>query len=357
MGSNSPADTFRIVQEASYILLDPREKLLPYEGETFNVQITRYNVDSIVFDATSFFGDVIKIGNDTLSITVPENTTEQSRSDTLLVCSVSNQDICDTLFVFQYAANQSYILASPRADTVLFSGDTNVVFNIMTHNLAGNLKVDESTLPEWIQYSITNNSILKLNVDTNFTAQTRDTVVWIFDENNPDISDSVFIFQYAAPEKYLLATPREQKIVHSGGIMLFEITPVNVDVWGLDTTAIPGWISDYNIAGNVLALTIDPNTSLLTREANLRIFADSIGSTVEDIVSVFQYSGLDHYLLASPRERITGNLTDTLYFVVDTVNLNTWQAEIVGGDTTWIETIISGTDTLGLVISKCWGCG
>ncbi|MCF8367139.1 MAG: T9SS type A sorting domain-containing protein, partial [Bacteroidales bacterium] len=258
----------------------------------------------------------------------------------------------DSVSVYQLAAPASYILASPRADTVLYSGGS-VTFNITAVDLVSAWVVDESTLPPWIQdYNIVNDSTLVFNVQANTSPSTLHTTIRITDAGNILTRDSISVYQYAAPEKYVLVAPREQKIIHNGGELIFEITAVNVDNWGVDILTLPDWVSDFDVIGNLLSLTIEANLSLETRETSIRIFADSAASTLEDFVSVYQYSGLDHYLLASPRERKTGNLADTLYFWVDTVNVSNWQAEVLAGDSLWIETFINGADTLGLIISE-----
>ena len=354
-GTTDSVFLFQYAANDTLLLASPRQQLVQFSGNnSVDFIITVQNAEAWKVDPETLnFGITVNNqGGDLLSLDVPENPSSLYRTCTIVIFDTINTSITDSVSVYQLAAPESYILASPRSDTILFNGGQSI-FNIKAVDLTSNWTIDENTLPFWIpDYTIENDSMLVLNINPNISAFTLQAIIRIIDTDNPVIRDSISVFQYATPEKYLLAAPREQKIMHGGGIMFFEITSVNVDVWDLDTTTVPGWISDYNIAGNALALTVDPNTSLLTRETSLRIFADSIGSTVEDFVSVYQYSGLEHYLLASPRERKAGNLTDTLYFSIDTVNLSTWQAEILGGDTSWIETIISGADTLGLVISE-----
>lgn len=346
---------FQYAANDTLLLASPRQQLVQFFGNNaLEFEITKQNADAWKVDPASLteWISINSQGGNLLSLDVAVNSSLEYRTSNIVIFDTINTAVRDTVSVYQLAAPESYILASPRADTILFSGGQSS-FHIKAVDLASNWSVDENTLPGWVSdYSIINDSLLVLDITPNMSNSTLVATIRIIDTDNPITRDSVSLFQYAAPQKYLLAAPREQKIVHSGGIVFFEITSVNVNEWGLDTTAIPGWISSYTYAGDVLSLTIEPNTTLITREASLRIFADSIGSPIDDMVTVYQYSGFDHYLLASPRERITGNLADTLYFSVDTVNLNTWQAEIVGGDSTWIEIINSGEDILGLAISE-----
>jgi hypothetical protein len=358
-GNPDIRDSISIYQYAapeSYILASPRADTVSFAGDPNDVfTIKAVNLEGqwvVDMGSVPTWIQTEKINDATLKLDVNPNFSSQTRDTTIWIFDDGNPENRDSISIYQYAAPESYILASPRADTVNFAGDPNDVFTIKAVNLDGQWIVDAASVPSWIQTEKINETTLKLDVNPNPTSQTRDTTIWIFDDGNTSIRDSISIYQYAAPEKYILAAPREQIISHPGGSLIFNISPINVDIWGVDTTTIPEWIPDFSIIENTLVLSIESNEDLQTRETNIRIFADSAGSNTEDSISIYQYSGLDHYLLASPRERKVGNLSDTIYFKVDTVNLSSWQTQIIGDASTWIEALISGADTLGLVISE-----
>lgn len=331
--ATSPASIFHIIQDAAYayIILDPGEKLVPFNGETFSVSISSINVDSIVADSSEFIGDVTIFDNDSLQINFPANDDPFPYFDTLVVYSESNPDVSDTLTVIQYAAPESYILIAPRSDTVQFYGDDSVTFNVTTNNLSGDLSIIDSIVPEWILASLNGNQLL-LDVQENPDPQTRDAAIYVFDSGNTDLKDSVAIYQYARPEKYILAEPREQSANHAGDTLYFDITPVNVDNWDVDQSTIPeGWI--YEKFPFILYLDIPQNDLLEIQTTTIRIY-DPEDETVEDFVTVYQYSGLDQYILAEPREQESLHVKDTLTFEVTAVNLSApWIIDtIAGGD-------------------------
>ncbi len=429
---------FSITQQASYILLGPDSKLVPCQNSSFGVDVTRYNVESISFGGNSF-SQVNKINNDSLFITVPENPDNTSRTDTIFVCSVQNPSICDTLLIFQYACNQSYILLSPRgqivnwdqtdlptpfvitsqntgtlsassnkawltpsiqddkvfatigqnpdtaaregmiivkddnvADTVIvtqggsltyifitpefrtlpYYADTTDPFTVISGNVdTFEVLIDPSV--DWITDTIIDGNQVKFVADTNQLIEPRQVTFKLVSTDNDNVLDSAVIIQDGAPKQILLATPREQKIAHSGiDEVIFEITSVNVTDWQIVPDNLPDWIEENPRPHmDTLSLKVLSNPSDTTRYHT--VWIESIDNPqIRDSVKIYQYSGLDHYLLAAPREQETDYLEEVLNFDVTAVNLSEdWKVEIAEGSD-WIDTLSYGTDLLSLEISK-----
>ncbi len=344
---------FQYAANDTVLIAAPREVLLPAEGSpAVDFAITALYVDAwrVDEDMLADWIEVVSTSEDSLRISVSANDSPGTRSAMIQIYDTLNRNISDSLFIYQYATPQAYILISPRSDTSGFTGKT-TSFDITTVNISGDLFFDEALLPEWIEAEIVNN-LLNVEINPNGNSATRETTIVVYEDNNPDIRDSVLVYQYALPGKYLLAAPREQSVGHEPGTALFDITAVGMDTWFVDTTTLPAWIPEYSMIGQSIMFSYQENLSLQTRSASIRIFADSMASPVEDYVSIYQYSKLDYYLLAAPREQNTGPDADTLYFVVDTINVSSWQAQIPGDDSSWIEILISGADTLALAIAE-----
>lgn len=308
-GSPLPADTFRIIQDPVFILLDPAQKLLPCEGETFMVHITSNSNDSIIIDESGFSGNIVRFGNDSLRLIFPPNQGQSAIIDTLPVCSFSTPAVCAQLIIYQYACNESYVIVTPHFRSVGFEGGTNEPYEITAANIP-DWEVTFNNPLDWISDTQINGNELQFVLDPNTGSATRQATFRVQSTTNPGIFDSAIIFQNGAPAPLLLAAPREQIVSHLGNDSVnFEITAQNISGWEVDMNSLANWITIDSAGGSLLSLDVQPNTGPDTRLDALRIFATD-NPAISDTVFIFQYSGNNAYILASPR-------SDTVLFTGD----------------------------------------
>jgi hypothetical protein len=297
---------------------------------TFDV--TRVNVQQWSADlgATDWLS-VNQTGFDTLGLNIFENTTLETRSAKIFVRDTSNSSVFDSVMVYQYSALDTFLLAAPREQSVSFSGKT-VEFGITSANVT-NWVIQPDELPDWIVPGNSTSDTLRLIVGLNDTLETRSAKVLIYNQANFAIYDSVSIYQFASPDPYILAAPREKKVSHKGNVAVdFDLTLVNVQDWVFeDTSAFDEWIEFENL-GNVMQLNVSANDSLQARQANI-VIHQAGNALVRDSVSVYQYSGLDNYILIEPREQLAKRYSgDTLDFKITRVNVQEMDFELIDGD-------------------------
>ena len=353
--NNGAADTILIYQFAAsdtVLIASPRQQISAFGGETLDFEVTVQNAEAWKADPGTVpeWINVVSQGGSLLSLATQPNLTSSTRFTTINIFDTLNPDISDLVSVYQYAAPESYILAAPRSDTVQFFGDNLATFEITTFNLSGDLTVDENTVPAWITAAVNDNQ-LQLDVSPNPLSETRNTLIFLFDSGNTEIRDSIAIYQYAQPEQYILGAPREQRTGYEGGNLLYEITTANIENWIVDESTLPEWITGYEITPISLLIEVSENTSSETNSAAIRIF-NPANPAVEDSVQVYQYSGLDYYILAEPREQQTANPADTLSFGITTVNLAApWQTTFIAG-AEYAEIISTGDTLLKVAVSE-----
>lgn len=340
------SDTVFIYQyaaEDAYILAAPRSDTILFTGENVAFQLTSVNTHGLDIDPLPGWISSYTLTDTLFKLEVDTNLSALTRNHTITIFDSINPGIRDSVSVYQYAAPESYILLAPRADTVLYDGDDNVVFNITAVNLPGQPAIQNPT-PGWITANTLDDQLL-LDVAENESDTTRKAAIYVFDDGDETIRDSVLIFQYARPEKYLLAAPREQRSGHEGGNLFYQITSLNVENWAVDDT--PGWITVEQSGDFVLGLNIAENESLETRQAAIRIF-DPEQPDIEDSVEVFQYSDIDHYLIASPREKKFSRFgTESFQFDILRANIMNWEVDAVPG---WIQVNAAGENILDIEV-------
>jgi len=327
---------FNIIQEASYLFLDPASMLLPSQDSIFGVNVDRYNVETISISKQGSFSDATIENNDSLSIVVQANNQITFRKDTIVVCSSTSQTICDTLYIFQDGAPSSFLLASPREQKIAHTGNEDVDFNITAVNIP-DWQIVQGNLPEWINKNLPHQmDTLSLSVDPNLSNSIRSHTILIESTDNTEINDSVTIYQYSGQDHYLLAAPHEQETDYLAEVLNFDITAVNLnEQWLVDILEGDEWIDNIPSGTDLLSLSISTNTTTATRQGEIRIYSDEF-TGVADTVYVYQYSGPESLLLASPREQKiahTGN--EDVDFNITAVNIPDWQI-VQGNLPEWI---------------------
>jgi hypothetical protein len=315
----------------SYLLAAPREQWVPHEGnDDLHFLITAVNVESWEADLDGIDWIIQNTsGPDTLSLNVSENTLPETRSAIIFLYDTSNPAVKDSVFVFQYSAIDSYLLAAPREQVVGHMGNDNVEFQITRVNV-DEWEYDSATVPSWISVTNSGGEILALSIAPNESMQLRQATIHIFATNQTGIEDFVSIYQLAGTESYLIASPRTRLVPHYGDDEVdFAITMVNIDGWEFtNTTPYEDWIVFQNLGDSIMRLSVAENTQALPREARIVIQATD-DATIKDSVNVFQYSSLDSYIIVEPREQQTANyLADTLTFSVIPVNVSSLSFEV-----------------------------
>jgi alpha-D-ribose 1-methylphosphonate 5-phosphate C-P lyase len=445
-GDDTPlSDTITIYQSAAYLLLSPREKVLPSTAGTFGVDVFRYFVeDFTVVPDTADWYTISKINNDSLSVDVDGNFSDTVCSAVIAVTSATNSSISDTLYFFQYPANQPYIILSPTMQSVAWNQETlPEPFTIVSNNIVGftvtstepswanptlsdnevsvvisvNSSIEsrtakiivsdaskvnvadtvdliqggapsyieispkfqsvsfaggtsapfevevmnvplwdvffESGKPDWITLVDTTGGQIVFTLSEDTTNTTRQSTFRVYDVSTPARYDEAIILQEAAPAPYLFVSPREQAVAHTGNLMVdFVVTRVNVASWAFtDTLTSSEWINFFNVGDSILRLSIDTNFLPETRQASILIHATN-DTLVADTVSIYQYSSLDEYLLAAPREQKVFYTDTIINFDVTVVNIDQpWETEILSGNE-WIQVLVSGDDSLQLGVSE-----
>ncbi len=346
------ADTFNIIQLASYILLNPESKLLPCEEASFSINVTRYNVDDISISRQGNFSLAYIINNDSVFVDVEANPYSSARIDTIVVCSSTNSIICDTVLVFQYACSQSYLFINPGVRPVLYQGGPTEPFTILSSNVTEwEVRIDPPQ--NWINDTIIAGDLLSFVTDANESMSPRQATFRVQSVSDTTIFDTATIFQDGAPSPFLLVSPQEQKVAHTGNDdLIFDVTAVNIIGWNVDTSGLQNWVHiNTQPQADQFSLTVDTNYTLVTRTDTVWVRATD-NPDIKDSVIIYQYSNQDHYLLAAPREQETDYQEAMLNFDVTVVNISDpWSYEVTQQGS-WISVINSGTDSLTLNISK-----
>ncbi len=310
----------------TFLLAAPREKKLSHIGnDNVDFQVTSANVETWQVE-TGSLPEWIELVSSTFTqftLNVLPNSTLETRQGLIKLFVNDHPDIYDSVFIYQYSALDTFLLAAPREKEISYLGDNNVEFQVTSANVEA-WQVETGSLPEWIDFVNSTFTQFTINVQPNNTLETRQALVKIFVNDHPDIYDSVFIYQFATPDPFLLAAPREQWVTHTETESVdFNITRVNVALWEVNQATVPEWI-EVNASGqDLLDLKVLENESLQTRVANIFIH-DAENASIMDSVWIYQYSALDTFLLAAPREQsvqFTGNVID---FHITSVNVSNW---------------------------------
>lgn len=355
--TSNPAvsDSVQIYQYSAldtFLLASPREQLVSHNGENGLIfTVMPVNVPSWSIDASSLPAWITGIAEPTqLTLEIEPNITLETRQALIRIAADNNPSVKDSVYVFQYSALDTFLIAAPREQLVNRTGQE-IVFQVTSANLSS-WQFDSSTVPGWITITESGNELFGMQVSANTTLQTRQATIRIFSGQHPNIEDYITVYQYAGPDEFLIAAPRERRVVHFGEEMVeFSVIRVNVPAWEFtNTSPYEDWIGFSNIGDSIIRLNVTANTTLLSRQAEVIIQAVG-NSTVRDTVSVYQYSALDEYLLASPREHQVQYNDTIVHFAVTTVNLTeNWLAEFIDGDE-WITVLNSGSDLLSLQIA------
>jgi len=321
-----------LFQEAApepYIFISPREQAVAHTGnENLIFQVTAVNVANWVADVgTNTWITINSSGTDVLSLDIAENTTLETRIGKVIVYEFGNPSVMDSVWVYQFSALDTFLLAAPREQRVGHDGNNSVTFGVTTVNV-GNWQIETGSLPAWIDLVASSMSHFTLDVQPNETLETRQAMIRLTVIGHPDIYDSVYIYQYSALDTFLLAAPREKLIGDLGNDnVVFEVATANVEAWQIEMASLPSWIGLVNSTFSQLILDVQPNETLDTRQAIVRL-AVSGHPDIYDSVYIYQYSALDTFLLAAPREQMIGHLgDDNVVFEVATANVQEWQVE------------------------------
>ncbi len=322
-----------LFQEASpepYIFISPREQAVAYTGnENLIFQVTSINATKWEVDPASvpYWVEVNVSGQDLLSLKIDENNSLQTRIANIIVRDTANASLMDSVWVYQYSALDTFLLAAPREQWVGHDGSNSLSFDVTAVNVE-NWQIDTGSLPEWISLVASSMVQFTLDVQPNHTLDTRQAMIRLAVGGHPDIYDSVYVYQYSALDTFLLAAPREKLIGHLGNDnVVFEVTSANVEAWQVETASLPSWIGLVNSTFSQLTLDVQPNETLDTRQALIRI-AVTGHPDIYDSLYIYQYSALDTFLLAAPREQMIGHLgNENVVFEVSSANVEAWQVE------------------------------
>jgi hypothetical protein len=349
----SISDTVFVYQYSAvdtFLLAAPRQQLVGHNGTgNLTFDVTKLNVENWEVQSDSF-PDWISLNAktfDSFNLKIDPNDSLQTRQAVVKIFAPDQPHIYDSVLIYQYSALDTFLLAAPRQQLISQAGNDSVSFDITTANIE-NWLVDQSTIPQsWIIISNSGSDQLLLDVYPNPDSLSRQATIRIFAENNPDVEDFVTVYQYAKANAFLIATPQEQNISHTGNdSVAFSITRVNTASWEFaDTTVYKEWIDFSNIGDSIIQLKVSANELPQSREANITIRAID-DTTVQETVSIYQYSGLDNYLLAAPREHKVFYTDTTVQFAVEVVNIpDNWTTEIIEG-ADWLEVLQAGENLL-----------
>jgi len=338
----------------TFLLAAPRERKVSHLGDTavdYTVTVSNLPVNGWQVDPATVqpWISVTQQGDDILRLSVEQNDSLATRKDTIFLRATDNPTIQDFVFIYQYSALDTFLLAAPREKKIGYTANSGVDFRVTSANLPGGWEVDLSTLAEWVDGSVNiGDSILRLIVSENESLETRVDTIWFFGTGHPDVYDFIMIYQYSRPDTFLLAAPREQRVVHTGNSAVdFIVTASNVPAagWQVDPATVQPWISVLEQGNNLLRLDVSPNDSLKSRIDTIWFYVGA-NPDIYDSVFIYQYSALDTFLLAAPRERKVGRFQTDTEFRISTANLpEGWHVS----DTTtqdWITNVTNQGDTL-----------
>lgn len=338
----------------SLLLITPRAKQLPHTANaSVNFQVTPFNVELWEADANSVpeWISINTSGQNTLSLNVTENTLPETRSAMIRIYDTSNPDVNDSVFIFQYSALNSYLLAAPREQWAPHQGTDSLNFFITAVNVE-NWEADIEGI-DWITQNVNSSDTLSLSVSENPLNETRSALIFIYDISNPVVKDSVYIFQYSALDGYLLAAPREQVIASQGnGDVNFQVNAVNIEDWEYDPETIPSWITITGSGDETLSMSVSPNEELQIRLATIRLFATN-QTSIEDFVSIYQLAGTGSYLIATPRSKLVPHYgDDEVDFSVTMINTDGWEFTDTNPYEDWIVFQNLGDSTMRLSVAE-----
>lgn len=339
----------------TFLLASPREQLVSAAGDNaLTFDVTAVNISGWIVDAASVppWIAIQVFGNDLLKLDIAPNDIDTIRQAVVYLHKDNNSAIYDSVFIFQYALPDTFLIAAPREQRVGFTGAAQVDFSITRHNVV-NWQVDASTLPAWVALMASGGDDLQFSVDTNILTQTRNAFIRIFSTDHPQSDDTIKIYQYSALDTFLLVAPREQIVPYTGSDSInFLVQAVNTSNWQPDAATIPAWIQQDVLNDTLISFDVSPNVAFLTRQATIRLI-DPANPAVMDSLQIFQLAAPAATLLAAPREIVvahTGNPAAS--FVVTTANLaNGWEVELQSVPTNWISVTEAGGEILTLSIS------
>lgn len=360
-------DTVSVYQYSgldSYLMASPREITVDQDTNTVDYQILAVNIEDgweIVPSTKPWILDAKRINDSLLRITVDSNSMPQSRADTVRIRGKGDDSgIEDVVKIYQYSALDTFLLSSPREKKVPYFGNTDVKFHVKKVNCA-NWDVDLSTLPQGDNPWITlNDSVhpdtVSFTVHANPELSSRSKTIYIWaNEENSTVFDSISIYQFARPDLFLLASPREQKVAHFGNTNVeFDMKRVNIPNWELIPGTLPdgNWIELNEDESTIdkLVLNVLPNDVDSTRYDTIFVRATT-NDTVIDTVAIYQYSSIDSYLLMAPRERKVSHLESEINFKVTVVNIEGgWKIE---QHPEWVDDLtVDGENTLKLRVTE-----
>jgi hypothetical protein len=350
------SDSVKVVQAgvSAYVLLTPEFSTIGYAGgftEVFSINSANVPVWNVEFiDPANWIGNTI-INGDELAFEVAPNTTSSQRQMAFRVFDAANPTtIADTGILFQSGAPVSALMAAPRLISVGYEGSPQIDYQITALNISG-WHVETGSLAPWVVVTNEGGQTLSLQIAANQNNQTRQAQVALVADNNPAIADTVTVLQYAANDSYLLAAPRQQKVGSTGSDAVeFVINAINTGGWNIDEGMLPNWIQKQQATDTLLTLKVLANSDSITRQAQIKIFGNN-NPLVYDSVMVYQYSALDTFLLASPREQLVSAAgDDSLTFDVIAVNVSLWEVD-ANALSSWITPLVFGYDSLTVEIA------
>lgn len=346
----------------TFMLAAPRERIAHYSGDSLVFEITTANVpggwEFVEETIPDWISPVYNTGDSVLSLKVLDNPTFDTRDSIIFYQAIDYSNVYDSVFVYQYARPTPYLLAAPRERKAGHDGETDFTFEITPVNLGeAGWVVDTATVPEWITVNAeTGNDLLSFDITANDSLYSRIDTVFIYAVDYPDVRDSVKIYQYSGLDSYILAEPREQKVGYLGTDSIgFKITAVNLGAegWLVDATTVEDWVIAPHNIGDILVMGVERNNTLETRSDVIYLYSITNGDVI-DSVTVYQYAGLDTYILAEPREQKVAHFgKDSVDFIITQVNIpDGWIVDTETLQDSWITVNDFGDDLFSLKISE-----
>ena len=202
---------YQLAGTEAYLIASPRSSLVPHYGDDeVDFTITRVNVEGWEFTNTAPYEDWIifqNIGDTIMRLSIAENTQALSREARIVIQASDDASIKDSVNVYQYSALDSYIIVEPREQqTSDYLADT-LTFSVIPINVTSlNFEVYYSSHPEMIDPELSglSDNQLTILVNQNNSQQPREARIKVFDADNPEVSDTVFVYQSYA---YIIISP------------------------------------------------------------------------------------------------------------------------------------------------------
>ncbi len=184
---------------------------------------------------------------DFITFNVDLNTGHTNRQDTITIQEIGNPGISDQLVILQDAHPQSYILTAPREIVFPWNypSDTLNKFTITPVNVSVldfEIIYDPPGLNDWLSdTAIVNNEFIFRIAGENDTNITRVAGVRIFDQLNPLVDDTVYIYQRSSFDPYIILIPASKELRLEEEVSQIH-TYSNLEEYAVNVDSLGNWV-------------------------------------------------------------------------------------------------------------------